>query len=97
MPLLHTPIIRKLTAFSVALTLSLSAMALDFEQIQILANQGNAEAQTNLGVMYVSGSEVSQDYAKAFEWYTKAANQGYAVAQSNLGVMYINGQGVPQE
>jgi len=60
------------------------------------ANQGNAEAQTNLGNMYHNGQGVRQDYQEAVKWYRKAANQGYAEAQSNLGVMYGLGQGVRQ-
>ena len=63
---------------------------------QPLAEQGNAVAQYNLGVMYDKGRGVTQDDAQAVEWYRKAANQGYADAQFNLGVMYDNGQGVPQ-
>ena len=50
-----------------------------------LAEQGNAAAQTNLGVMYDNGQGVPQDYAAAVRWYRLAAEQGYAAAQSNLG------------
>ncbi len=62
-----------------------------------LANQGNAEAQSNLGFMYENSLSVPQDYAKAMKWYRKAAEQGHAHAQNNLGSMYGNGQGVPQD
>lgn len=61
-----------------------------------LADQGNAEAQFNLGVMYDNGQGVAQDYAQAVQWYRKSADQGDADAQNNLGVMYADGQGVPQ-
>ena len=37
-----------------------------------LAEQGNASAQFNLGVMYDNGRGVTQDYAKAFRWYRSA-------------------------
>jgi hypothetical protein len=50
-----------------------------------LAEQGNASAQFNLGVMYAEGQGVPQDYKQAEKWYTKAAEQGNASAQSNLG------------
>src|SRR5262249_7128630 len=46
------------------------------------------------GDKYYNGQGVTQDYAKAFEWYRKAADQGNADAQDMLGVMYDNGQGV---
>ena len=62
-----------------------------------LADQGNAVAQTNLGVMYGNGHGVPQDYKEAMRWYRLAADLGSAVAQSNLGVMYANGTGVPQD
>lgn len=61
-----------------------------------LANQGNAAAQHNLGVMYEQGQGVAQNYQQAVQWYQKAANQGHAKAQGNLGYMYKNGLGVAQ-
>jgi len=59
-----------------------------------LADQGDAEAQLNFGVMYDKGLGVTEDYAAALKWYRKAANQGYAPAQTSLGFMYSIGQGV---
>jgi S1-C subfamily serine protease len=61
------------------------------------AEQGNANAQSNLGYMYESGKGVPQDYKAAVKWYTLAAKQGYANAQSNLGWMYRLGRDVPQD
>jgi uncharacterized protein len=62
-----------------------------------LAEQGNADAQFNLGQMYRRGDRVPQDYKTAVKWYRLAAEQGYAFAQYNLGVMYEKGLGVPQD
>ena len=62
-----------------------------------LAEQGDAGAQYNLGVMYDNGEGVAEDDAKAVKWYRKAADQGYAKAQNNLGVMYDNGEGVAED
>ena len=62
-----------------------------------LAQQGNAVAQSNLGLMYDFGRGVPQDYAEALRWYRLAAEQGNAVAQNNLGVMYGQGLGVPRD
>ena len=59
------------------------------------SEQGDAGAQSNLGVMYANGQGVPQDYVQAVKWYRKASEQGDAGAQFNLGVMYANGQGVP--
>jgi TPR repeat protein len=73
------------------------AYATALRLLRPLAEQGNAVAQYNLGVMYAQGQGVSQDYAAAASWYLKAAEQGNAVAQYNIGVMYEDGQGVPQD
>lgn len=62
-----------------------------------LAEQGDAAAQTNLGVMYDYGRGVPEDYAEALKWYRKAAKQGHANARFNLGNMYNIGRGVPEE
>jgi TPR repeat protein len=36
-------------------------------------NNGDADAQLLLGIMYEGGQGVSQDYAEALKWYRKAA------------------------
>ena len=59
-----------------------------------LAEQGDAKAQYNLGVIDAKGRGVPQNYAKAVKWFYKAAEQGYAKAQNNLGIMYNKGWGV---
>jgi uncharacterized protein len=61
------------------------------------AEQGDAFAQYNLGIMYANGRGAPQDYAVAVEWYRRAADQGLADAQFNLGDMYYSGRGVPQD
>ena len=66
-------------------------------ELRPLAEQGVAEAQLNLALMYANGRGVPQDYAEAMKWYRKAAEQGHAEAQVNLGIMYQNGKGVPQD
>ena len=66
------------------------------DNILELANEGDACAQNNLGLMYQYGRGVEQSYEKAAGWYLKAAEQGYADAQCNLGFMYLNGHGVEQ-
>jgi TPR repeat protein len=60
------------------------------------AEQGGADAQYTLGIMYANGKGVPQNDTEAIAWYRKAAEQGLAAAQYNLGIMYGNGQGVPQ-
>ena len=59
-----------------------------------LAEQGDADAQSLLGDMYIDGEGVLKNYKKAFKWFTLAAEQGHADAQHNLGYMYAEGEGV---
>ena len=42
-----------------------------------LAEQGVAEAQYHLAVMYEFGRGLPLDYAEAVKWHRKAADQGY--------------------
>ena len=64
---------------------------------RIAADQGNANAQYNLGLMYYNGYGLTKDYVEAVKWYRKAADQGNAKAQHNLGYMYYNGIGVKKD
>ena len=61
---------------------------------QKAAEQGHAEAQASLGLMYVLGRDVPKDEAKAVQWFQKAAKQGNANGQAALGWMYMEGRGV---
>jgi TPR repeat protein len=58
-----------------------------------LAEQGVAEAQFNVGLLYYQGRGVEQDHAEARGWYELAAEQGYARAQYDLAVLYAEGKG----
>lgn len=101
-----------ITSLAVAMSVSLS-LAGSFEDgvaahkrgdygaalkfFKAVAEQGDATAQYNLGLMYSDGQGVPQDYAEAMRWYKLAAQQGDSTAQHNLGVMYAKGQGVLQD
>ena len=61
------------------------------------AEQGNADAQYNLALMYDNGDGTEPDKQKAFYWYTKAAEQGYPKAQYNLAYLYYQGDGIKQD
>lgn len=67
------------------------------KSIRKAAEQGHAQAQFNLGMLYYNGEGVPQDYQEAVKWHRKAAEQGDASAQGYLGVMYEKGRGVPQD
>jgi TPR repeat protein len=69
----------------------------NFEILRSRAENGDAEAQLNLGLMYADGEGVLQDFAKAFEWFQRAAAQGNAEAQEGLAIMYADGYGVQKD
>ena len=62
-----------------------------------LAEQGHADAQYSLGIMYQKGQGLHQDYTQAALWYRKAAEQGVTMAQAGLSYLYATGRGVPQD
>jgi uncharacterized protein len=62
-----------------------------------LAAEGDARAQSMLGLVYYRGRGMAQDHNEAVKWFRRAADQGDAAAQFNLGVMFSEGQGVPQD
>ena len=82
--------------FTVAAVLLVFAAAAwageDMAALRARAEQGDAQAQFNLGEMYRTGEGVAQDYKEAAAWFRKAADQGDAQAQLNLGVMYYEYQ-----
>ncbi|MCB1986450.1 MAG: sel1 repeat family protein [Burkholderiales bacterium] len=61
------------------------------------AEQGYADAQFNLGLMYANGEGVEQDMQEAVELFKKAAEQGHVDAQNNLGALYFMGEGVERD
>lgn len=62
-----------------------------------LAEAGDAKAQYNLGVLFLNGWGVTQNYVAALEMYRLAASQGFPDAQFSLGVLYSKGQGIPKD
>ena len=51
-------------------------------------------AQLNLGLIYLYGLGVKNDYEKAATLFLSAAQQGNAKAQGYLGYLYSDGMGV---
>jgi uncharacterized protein len=48
------------------------------------AESGDPTAQYNLGIMYVTGTEVAQNSAEGRKWIRKAADQGQPNALAYL-------------
>jgi TPR repeat protein len=61
------------------------------------AQQGVAQAQFNLGVMYFNGEGVGEDIDQAILWIEKAARQDMAIAQYTLGMFYQDGKVIQQD
>jgi TPR repeat protein len=55
----------------------------------MLAQEGNAKAEYNLGQMYISGDGVPQDVEEAQNWYRRSAEHGYSDAQYMLGSLHF--------
>jgi hypothetical protein len=62
-----------------------------------LAEERDARAQTYLGVMYLRGQGVPQNFAVAAYWLQLASSAGVPTAQYFFGLMYDKGQGVAQD
>ena len=62
-----------------------------------LAERGDPRAQTYLGVMYLRGQGVPQNFDAAAFWLHLASETGLPEAQYFLGLMYDKGQGVAQD
>jgi hypothetical protein len=67
------------------------------EDLRKLADQGDADAQWQMGVRYHDGEGVAQDDAQAVRWFQRAAEQGNVAAQGALGAYYWRGRGVPED
>lgn len=61
------------------------------------AEQGDADAQVNVGEIFEKGVGGSPNYEAAIIWYNKAAEQGNKRAQFNLGTLYEQGLGVEKD
>jgi len=59
-------------------------------ELLLLAEQGDPQAQYDLGLLFVNPNEGEIDIAKAFYWFSKSANQGVADAQYRLADLYEN-------
>jgi TPR repeat protein len=64
---------------------------------RMAADRGNAQAQVEIGNLYMEGQGVSQSYSEALRWFRLAANQGNIEAQNDIGFIYLTGLGVPKD
>ena len=64
---------------------------------RLAADQGDPQAPSILGFMYLNGRGVQQNDVEAARWLRVGAEHGVARAQSLLSEMYEVGHGVPQD
>jgi uncharacterized protein len=62
--------------------------------LQTRAENGDANAQNQLGEMYMTGESVDENKQAAILWFRKSARQGNAEAMCNLAAAYYDGAGV---
>lgn len=67
------------------------------QEVLKLAEQGDAEAQNKVGMLYRDAIGVEKNDAEAVKWFRKSAEQGFADALCNLANMYYYGMGVEQD
>jgi len=64
-----------------------------FAQWMAKAEQGDPEAQCNVGVFYVNGDSVPQNFPLGIKWLSHAADQGFSYAQYVMAGLYTRGVG----
>ena len=65
--------------------------------ISIAKTSEDGLSQYYLGVMYLKGQGVEQNYEEAGKWFREASERGVPQAQYKLANLYTEGQGVPQD
>ena len=68
-----------------------------FKTARIAAKQGFVDAMADLGLMYLNGQGVKQNFKEAKYWLEKAVEGNNAAAKNGLGVIYYKGQGTRKD
>lgn len=66
---------------------------LNVEELKVLSDHGNAEAQYRLARCYLTGEGIDADDSMAYHYFYDAANQGHPQAQVQLGKFCELGKG----
>jgi len=73
-----------------------AARALSFAEWLPLAQDGNPEAECQVGVAYLNGTGISQDFSRGLYWLKKSSDDGFPYARFVLADVYSRGYaGVP--
>jgi TPR repeat protein len=66
-------------------------------QLRAWAERGDADAQFELGLQFLTGANLPQNQEEGVKWLEKAANQGHLKAQHVYGSLFEDGLGVEQD
>jgi uncharacterized protein len=61
------------------------------------AHRGDIAAEAQLGILYLTGHDLPQNYYEAAKWLYRAAIRGHGGAQYALGMLYNKGEGVKRD
>ena len=71
---------------------------LSYSELEVLAYEGDTEAQVMLGRMLEYGTEdVRQNFAEAISWYQMASDSGNPEGTNALGYFYLTGTGIDKD
>jgi len=78
---------------------SLNAAAPDLAEAmaacQQAAENGDVQAEYELGEFYYDGKRTERDLHQALKWFEQASLKGHAPSQYRLGMMFFRGEAVP--
>ncbi len=69
----------------------------DLAMLEAKAEEGDIEAQYEMGWRHAIGMDVELDDEIAVEWLQIAAAAGHSLAQNNLGARFYSGDGVGRD
>jgi hypothetical protein len=81
----------------IVLSASVQTSRASVADIRQKAEQGDAQAQFELGIRYRQGRDVPADLSLALDWFRKAAAQSNSDAMVQLATMYGTGRGVTKD
>ncbi len=73
--------------------LTVQEKSIIYNLVKPCADQGDINAICHLGILYKDGIGVTQDFDKAFDYFTQSADAGHEKAKFALGYFYLKGLG----
>ena len=61
------------------------------------AQQGYADAESDVGYCYLAGQGVSENHGEAVKWFRRAVGKGSGTAMAHLGNCHLEGKGVAED